>query len=125
MWTTKQRKEIMKFKNGRLPLEQDDSERLLRAELALLMRNATGRIPRYHRRGFHMPFERFTALCDDDHQLARRVLLAAGWCPGEDGNWITGQGFEEISRVISWECLGATIESILDDYRPVDRAEAA
>jgi hypothetical protein len=116
----------MKFQNGQLPTTPtDDSERLLRAELSLLMRNATGRIERYRRRGFKVSFDRFAAICDGDALLARRVLLAAGWCPGEDGNWITGQGFEEISRVISWDVLESTIESILDDYRPVEEARAA
>lgn|GEM_PF-1505589 len=121
---------MSKHPNGRLPTKNvglpadiprtAESERLLRAEIALLMRNIATRTERYRREGFKMPFDRFATLCDDDAQLARRVLLASGWCPDDDGNWIIGQGLRDIDRALSWDLLGATIESILDDYRPID-----
>ncbi|MBS4011082.1 MAG: hypothetical protein KGZ72_10040 [Roseovarius sp.] len=121
---------MSKHQNGRLPtknvgLPADtpgtvESERLLRAEIALLMRNLSTRTQRHRREGFKLHFDRFATICDDDSQLARRVLLASGWCPSDDGNWIIGQGLRDIDRAISWDLLGATIESILDDYRPLD-----
>lgn len=115
---------MSKHPNGRLPADiprTAESERLLRAEIALLMRNITTRTQRHRREGFKLHFDRFATLCDDDAQLARRVLLASGWCPDDDGgNWVIGQGLRDIERALSWDLLGATIESILDDYRPID-----
>ncbi|WP_375552981.1 hypothetical protein [Roseovarius mucosus] len=114
---------MSKHPNGRLPADiprTAESERLLRAEIALLMRNLSTRTQRHRREGFKLDFARFATLCDDDSQLARRVLLASGWCPDDGGNWIIGQGLRDIDRAISWEVLESTIESILNDYRPID-----
>ena len=110
----------MNMQNGRLPAPaNEDRERMLRAELALLFRNIAKRTERFQREGFKIPFARVVTCCDEDPMLARRVLLASGWSPGEDGNWIIGHARHEIEKAISWNALETACVGIVDDYRPL------
>ncbi|GGO50318.1 hypothetical protein SAMN05444398_1011054 [Roseovarius pacificus] len=101
-------------------------EKLLCAELCMLIGNATTRLRRFQTDGYTVSFSEFAArACDDDPRLARRVLLRAGWVPDGDGDWIIGKGVHPLEKAIQWDVLEATCESILDDYRPIPDEKAA
>lgn len=104
-----------------MTIEDTPVEKLLCAELSMLLGNITHRLRRYHTDGFHVPFTEFAArCCDDDSRLARRVLLRCGWVPAGDGEWIVGKGIHALTKVTDWESLESVCETILDDYRPIE-----
>lgn len=101
-------------------------EKLLCAELTMLIGNATTRLRRFQTDGYTVSFSEFAArACDDDPRLARRVLLRAGWVPSDGGDWIIAKGIHPLEKALAWDILEATAESILDDYRPIDEPARA
>lgn len=108
-----------------MTIEDTYPEKLLCAELSLLLGNITHRLRRYQTDGFRVTFAEFAArCCDDDSRLARRVLLRTGWVPAGDGEWITGKGTHPLTKVIDWGTLETTCETILDNYRPIEDGPA-
>jgi hypothetical protein len=101
--------------------EDTTAEKLLCAELSMLLGNITHRQRRYLTDGFRIPFAEFAArCCDDDSRLARRVLLRTGWVPAGDGEWIVGKGIHPLDKATDWETLETVCETILDTYRPIE-----
>lgn len=101
----------------------DPNEKLLCAELTMLLGNVVSRVRKYQNDGFRIPFAEFAArCCDEDSRLARRVLLRTGWVPSTEGEWITGRGTHPLSKVIDWDVLESACETILDTYRPLEDA---
>lgn len=108
-----------------MTFEDTTAEKLLCAELSLLLGNTTHRLKRYQTDGFRVPFAEFAArCCDDDNRLARRVLLRTGWVPAGDGLWIVGKGTHPLTKVMDWSTLESVCETILDDYRPIEEGAA-
>lgn len=100
----------------------DHNEKLLCAELTMLLGNAVHRIGSNRSTGFHVPFPQFKALCDGDARLARRVLLRGGWVPDSDGDWIWGKGMNPLEKAIPIYVLEEYFADILNDYRPLEDA---
>lgn len=105
-----------------MTIEDTLAEKRLCAELTMLLGNATSQTPSFQQRGFRFPFASFVELCDGDARLARRVLLRAGWVPGDDGNWTCGKGMYDLERAIPLYVLEEYFADILNDYRPLDEA---
>lgn len=99
------------------------AERLLCAELTMLIGNVTNRLLSHKNNGFTVSFEAFKDLCDGDSRLARRVLLRAGWVPGED-EWVLGKGRLPLEKAIPIHVLEETFADIFDDYRPIEDGAA-
>lgn len=100
----------------------DHNEKLLCAELTMLLGNAVHRIGSNRATGFHVPFKQFKNLCDGDARLARRVLLRGGWVPDADGDWIWGKGRNPLEKAIPLHVLEEHFADILNDYRPLEDA---
>ena len=98
------------------------NEKLLCAELTMLLGNAVNRTGSHRTAGFHVPFKEFKELCDGDARLARRVLLRGGWTPDEDGLWILGKGRNPLEKAIPLYILEEYFADILNDYRPLEDA---
>jgi len=104
-----------------MTIEDTPAEKLLCAELSMLLGNITHRLRKYQTDGFRIPFAQFAArCCDDDSRLARRVLLRTGWVPSTEGEWIVGKGIHPLSKAIDWDVLESACETILDTYRPIE-----
>lgn len=100
----------------------DHNEKLLCAELTMLLGNVVNRVAGYRASGFRVPFAEFKELCDGDARLARRVLLRGGWTPDEDGLWILGKGRLPLEKAIPSYVLEEYFADILNDYRPLEDA---
>ena len=103
-----------------MTIEDTYPEKLLCADLSLLLGNALHRTGSNRTAGFHVPFNQFKDLCDGDARLARRVLLRTGWIPDDGDIWIWGKGRNALEKAIPLDVLEEAYVAIFDDYRPLD-----
>ncbi|WP_152474019.1 hypothetical protein [Roseovarius sp. THAF9] len=91
-------------------------------ELAIVLRSAVERIPRFRSLGFYVPFKWAVVHLDDDPDLARKVLSAANFVPDTEGRWVWRRGLYPLSKVTDMNVLGDTLVSVVDFHRPISAA---
>lgn len=106
-------------KNEMAEIIEIRGEKDLVEELAVILRNAVTRLPRFRVLGVSVPFAWLCAHCDDDPALARLALLAAGFTPDDGDNWHWRRGMMSIFEIIDSDVLGDTLVDIVDVHRPI------
>ncbi|SDY65135.1 hypothetical protein SAMN05444340_11377 [Citreimonas salinaria] len=109
---------MQNFLNGRLP--RHDPDAALIEELSAIIKTAITQRDRWRGIGLWIPFRWAVDVMDDDPDLARRVLTAAGFTPRSDGKWtwskVDGWGLHKVADVAA---LRAVFEDALDFHRPL------
>ena len=116
---------MQNFEMGQMPrtLDKDGKRRVgefaLVAELAAILRGAITQQRRFRSTGLTVPFAWACAHMDNDEDLTRRALVAAGCSPGPDGNWFWRYQGMPLSRAADLDALGDALTSAVDFHRPV------